>query len=75
MKRYPVKIQTKIDAPILTAEEKERVRTASYIGKKGYTVPKNQLSLITTSHRIDQETGAAFIVDVKPTNEYGVYNV
>ena len=41
--------------------------------KQKYT--KNQLSLIITSHRIDQETGAAFIVDVKPTNEYGVYNV
>lgn len=41
--------------------------------KQKYT--KNQLSLIITSHRIDQETGAAFIVDVKPTNEYGVYDV
>ena len=43
MKRYPAKVQTKIDAHILTTEDKERVRLASYIGKKGYTVPKSIL--------------------------------
>lgn len=44
MKRFPTHSQTKIDAHVLSAEEKEGARTASYIGRKGYTVPKPQLS-------------------------------
>jgi superfamily II DNA or RNA helicase len=44
MKKFPVHSQTKIDAHVLTAEEKERIRQTSYIGKKGYTIPKTEIS-------------------------------
>jgi superfamily II DNA or RNA helicase len=67
MKRYPVKIQTKIDAPILNDEEKERVRAASYIGKKGYTVPKNKLS----STEIEFLKKDLFVKPVVPGAQFG----
>ena len=44
MKKFPVHSQTKIDAYVLSAEEKERIRQTSYIGKKGYTIPKTEIS-------------------------------
>lgn len=44
MKKFPVHSQTKIDAHVLSAEEKERIRQTSYIGKKGYTIPKTEIS-------------------------------
>lgn len=44
MKRFPSHSHQKIDAHVLTTEEKERIRQTSYIGKKGYTLPKTELS-------------------------------
>ena len=44
MKKFPTHSQTKIDAHVLSAEEKERIRQTSYIGKKGYTIPKTEIS-------------------------------
>lgn len=44
MKKISVHSQTKIDAHVLSAEEKERIRQTSYIGKKGYTIPKTEIS-------------------------------
>lgn len=44
MKKFPAHSQTKIDAHVLSAEEKERIRQTSYIGKKGYTIPKTEIS-------------------------------
>lgn len=44
MKKISAHSQTKIDAHVLSAEEKERIRQTSYIGKKGYTIPKTEIS-------------------------------